>query len=362
MPQTLPISRDHVAHLERSLLRTHDLMRSGLTERSITRLIKVGDLMRLRRSWYVNKSFWNSASFRDRHLLAMIAALGSADTTPVFSHRSAATLHGLPVWSPWMENIFKKPKTNRSDPKIVELTKPIRHGTVSRFLNVHRGVLEPGEGAIVAGFTCTSPMRTIIDLARTEPFGIALACTDSLLNRLFCHDRVLDDTSWHEWRNKLIAHTRSYPGHRGMALTRALATLADPRSDSPLESVSRLRMHQLGIRVELQTPVPSENGGILYLDFRFPEFNVFGECDGKVKYFDPEMLNGRSAAEVVHEEKLRHDWITGSTSMRGVRWGANDVTTTAVFARKLRAFGIEVPGRPTMEFGKEITRFLDRLP
>ncbi|QIM18937.1 hypothetical protein G7066_10725 [Leucobacter coleopterorum] len=361
MPQSEPVTHSKIAHLKRSLVRTQDLLWSGLTERDITHHVKTGDIIRLRRSWYTGQETWTSASMANQHLLAMIAASGAAETTPVFSHRSAATLHGLPVWSAWMERVFNKPPDKLTDPKVVALTKPARHGTVSGFLSIHRGELGPEEVGSVAGFTCTSAVRTIIDLARTEPFGIALACTDSLLNKLFSTNRVIDETSWHEWRAQLIAYTLNHPRRRGMAVVRNLAILSDPGSESPLESVSRLRMHQLGIRVELQTPIPAENGGTLYLDFKLPDFNVFGECDGKVKYFNTDMLNGRSAAEVVHEEKLRHDWIEGTTSMRGIRWGAKDLTTAAVFARRLRAFRIEVPGRPTLEFGKDIATFLGRL-
>ncbi|QIK62604.1 type IV toxin-antitoxin system AbiEi family antitoxin domain-containing protein [Leucobacter viscericola] len=359
MRQAKPVTRTQVAGLERSLVRTQELLRSGLTERNIAHHVKTGELIRLRRSWYTGKEAWTSPSMADQHLLAMIAVRGAAETTPVFSHRSAATLHGLPVWSPWMERIFHKPA---SDPRIVALTKSARHGTVGGFLSIHRSDLDPEEVGSIAGFMCTSPVRTIIDLARTEPFGIALACTDSLLNQLFSTNRVIDEAAWHEWRTQLIAYTHDRPRQRGMAIVRKLAILANPGAESPLESVSRLRMHQLGIRVELQVPVPSENGGTLHVDFKLPDFNAFGECDGKVKYFDAEMLNGESAAEVVHKEKLRHDWIVGTTNMRGIHWGAKDVTTAAVFARRLRAFRIEVPGKPTKEFGKEIATFLGRLP
>lgn len=361
MTRDLVPTSDRLAELAQDLLSTRELFQTGLTERNITSRVRSGELARLRQGAYLHGARWSAASPADRHLTAMIAAQQAATNRHVFSHRSAATLHGLPAWSAWLARIFGSPVRGFADPKAVEVTHPMRHGSQSEFMIHHRGALSAADIVTAIGFSCTSPERTVIDLARTEPFGIALACTDALLRHMFRLGRQLDTQSWRSWQAQLIDYTLRHRGHRGMSTVRVLAALADPRSDSPLESVSRLRFLQLGIPVELQTPVPAEDNGTLYLDFTFPGLNIFGECDGRAKYTDEDLLGDQTPTEVLLKEKDRHDWVTGSTKMRGVRWGASHVTSAAVFAKRLRAFGIPVPGFPSPELDRETRSLLHRL-
>ncbi|QIM16235.1 hypothetical protein G7067_07050 [Leucobacter insecticola] len=361
MPQDAPVTPAHIAELKTKLLDARSLFQSGLTERAVATKLNTEALVRLRRDSYVNGEFWDSASLADRHLAAMLAVQRAAGSPRVFSHRSAASLYGLPIWSAWMGRICGTPLDPAST-KVVDITSTAKRGTRSRSLRRHRGTLRPEDVEIVAGLSCTSPSRTVIDLACTEPFGIALACTDALLREMFTVNRLVDTQSWHEWQDELITYTRRHARRRGMAVTRALATLADPRTDSPLESISRLRFHQLGIAVIPQVRIAAEHTGWLYLDFVLHEQGIFGECDGAMKYSDKQLLNYRTPAEVVLQEKQRQDWAAGESGMRGVRWGAKDVTTAAVFAERLRAFKVEVPGSPTLQFGRETAAFLLRLP
>ena len=140
-----------------------------------------------------------------------------------------------------------------------------------------------------------------------------------------------------------------------------LAQLADARAESPLETASRLRFQQLGIAVELQVPVPAPDGGLYFVDFLLPELGVWGECDGKSKYVGPD-TGGHATAETLYAEKRRHDWITGTMNLRGIRWGVREVLTLDRFARHLSAHGIAVPGLPSHEFDAETRSFLARVP
>ncbi|MBL3700972.1 hypothetical protein D3228_15220 [Leucobacter luti] len=244
----------------------------------------------------------------------------------------------------------------------VHITVPVgAHGTGSRYVVRHRNRLSPTECVRIAGVHLTGWERTLFDLARTEPFVVALACADAALRaevRSGRGGRQIDATAWEAWRARLLDRAERLPRGRGIAAVRALAELADPRADSPLESVSRLRALQLGIEVEPQAEVLAEDGGSLFVDLLMREYGVFGECDGKSKYTDPALRGGQSAAEIVYAEKRRHDWIAGTQRWRGVRWGAAEVTTSAAFARFLTAHGVPVPGKPARRHSPSTARVL----
>lgn len=81
-----------------------------------------------------------------------------------------------------------------------------------------------------------------------------------------------------------------------------------------------------------------------------------------MKYFEKEVRGGRTADEIAYAEKLRYDWICGTTGMRGVRWGASHAVTANRLAARLREFRIRVPGTATLSHGRDIADFLNRLP
>lgn len=235
------------------------------------------------------------------------------------------------------------------------------HGSETGTTFRHRNVLAANERVALAGFVLTSAERTVFDLARSEPFPIALACADAYVKRAFIVGRNIDHASLQAWRERMIQRADHMPRGRGMGAVRALAAIANPLADSPLESVSRLRLLQLGIVPELQVGVPSERGGTYFLDFLIRELGVFGECDGKSKYTNAALRAGRTAEEIVYAEKRRHDWIAGSQGLRGIRWGAAEAISAAILEQHLRAQGTHVPGRPTRSYGAQVARFLGGL-
>lgn len=349
-----------ITHAEPQVLRSEDLVRAGMTTRSLAEAVTAGRLIRLRRGWYATATYWKTAAAEGQHLAALIAAHRDTSSRRVFSHRTAATLLQLPVWSSWLEGgSAAVPR----DPLVVHVTaSSSASGASGSPLVRHRSELRSEEIGHIAEFTCTSPERTIFDLARTEPFTVAFACAESVLRGLAWKKRRLDTDEWAAWRERLLERAGRHPRGRGVAAARVIARLADPRSESVLESISRLRLMQLGIDVEQQVPVRAENGGTLHLDFRFAKLAMFGECDGKSKYTDQSLRGQRSAEEVLYAEKRRHDWVTATTGMRGIRWGAADVLTAARLGARLRAFGVPVPGVPSRTDGDEAAAFLRRLP
>ncbi|MHA3684401.1 hypothetical protein ACXR2W_09105 [Leucobacter sp. HY1908] len=199
-------------------------------------------------------------------------------------------------------------------------------------------------------------------LARTEPFVVALACVDHLLHHEFSINNVIDVSSWRHWQSELSAVLRATPRSAGNLAVRALLEFANPASASPLESVSKLRMLQLGIDFELQKRVQSPGGRWWYIDFWFPGQQRFGECDGRAKYADEVLRQGRSADDIVYAEKRRQNAIEGITRTRGVRWGASEVETRDTFAKMCTDYGITFLGRPLPSLDRRLAQFLLMQP
>ncbi|CAG7622043.1 hypothetical protein ACFPZL_10275 [Leucobacter soli] len=359
---------EKLALIAQHLFHAADLARNGYTARDIAAAVESGRFIRMRRGWYLDGGRWEDGEAADRHLAALLAANASAPGARIFSHRSAATLHGLPVWSGWLGAAAglgsSLPEAAERDRQLA--VEVIARGSVSgpstpRLVR-HRCELADADIGVFGGFTCTSPERTIVDLARTEPFAVAFACAEKHLRRIACTGRGVDLEAWAAWRERMLERVRRRPRMRGSVAVRMIAVLAGPESESELESISRLRLLQLGFEAEQQVPVRSETGGSLYLDFVLRGLGLFGECDGRAKYTDPEFRGGRSADQVLYDEKRRHDWVSGSTGWRGIRWGAPDLITVGRFGRRLREFRVPVPGAPTRAYGAEAAAFLRRLP
>ncbi|KAM9863578.1 hypothetical protein ACI1US_00508 [Leucobacter sp. BZR 635] len=274
----------------------------------------------------------------------------------MFSHRSAAVLHGLPAWSGWLS-------PTEQDPVRVHTTVARGTDTTStRVLRRHISALSMQDTTRVGDFTVTSTELTLVDLARSDAFPIALACADAHLHRATNARRRAGDAVWRGWQDRLQRRTEAMPGYSGVRAVRALAELADPRAELPLESLSRLRFLQLGLVPELQVPVPAQAEGELRLDFVLPELGFWGECDGKAKYTSGELVGSSSAEEIVYQEKRRQDWIAGTTGMRCIRWGVPEVLTLDRFATHLSAHGVTFPGTPSLVHSPATTRFLAALP
>jgi hypothetical protein len=89
----------------------------------------------------------------------------------------------------------------------------------------------------------------------------------------------------------------------------------------------------------LQVPFPRGDGGVDIVDFDWPDLGAFGEFDGKGKYFREELTDGRSADEVLWDEKTREDRIRQHRP-RAVRWGWDVAMSRPRLAHTLAAVGV----------------------
>lgn len=288
------------------------------------------DPVRLHRGVYVRGDDWQALRVEDRHLAVILAVQHSAGGERVFSHSSAAVLHNLPLYG--------------SAEPVAHVTQPRSRGGVPlQQLVRHRTELADEDIVSVAGVLCTSPERTLLDLSRSGATETALACADSYLRQRFRVNQHIDFEPLGNWRDEMRTRVEALRGQRGVRLAERMLLLADPRKDSVLESVSHLRLVQLGFEVHIQVPVSGPKGPNYYVDFEFVGLDLFGECDGRSKYSDERQLGDLTPEQVLYREKRRQEWICGTTGKRMVRWGYVDVASTRHLARLLRAYGVPAP-------------------
>ena len=105
--------------------------------------------------------------------------------------------------------------------------------------------------------------------------------------------------------------------------------LLDPRSESAIESVSRLRLGSTTLPApEPQVEIFDRNGVFLgRLDFYWDEFGVGGEVDRKMKYQD-------KPGEVLWLEKKRQEPME-DRGLVFVRWGRSDLDTMAYLQARI---------------------------
>lgn len=328
MPRTLDLS------MARSLLASRDqLLSRRWTDRQISTGVTGGDLVRVRRGWYVEGDAWRGLWSEGQHLLKVLAAHLNADGEgPVFSGESAAVLWGLPLY--------------RHRPAVVHaLLDGTRHGRTRAGILWHpRSEIDLHDIVTVDGIRCTSMDRTVIDAARTLPVAAAVSLADAALRRVATREHEQDAELAADWRERLgsrLGESRA----RGVRVARRVIAFADGRAQLPGESVSRLHLARLGFRnLGLQESVVGSRGSRYWLDFAFRGARVFGEFDGEGKYLDPDLLQSRSTQEVLLEEKRREDDIRGVTGWRLIRWGNEHIRSSGMLGARLSAFGVRPPG------------------
>ncbi|UOQ61265.1 hypothetical protein MUN76_04655 [Leucobacter rhizosphaerae] len=277
---------------------------------------------------------WSTLSPNDRLVARARAVNRAATREPLFTHTSAAALLGLPLFDVTTDSTHVASPVNGP-------------GRSSGGLIRHRFDVQPEDITFRHHLRCTTPDRTVFDLARSARAEAGLSCADAVLRAQFRTHRSIDRTGIDAWRAQMRERVSESAGTRGLHTLRRVVDLADPRADSVLESISRLQFLRLGFNVDIQVPVPSPSGGHYFVDFELLGIGVLGECDGRSKYRSPLLRNGESAEEVVYREKRRHDWICGTTGKRMIRWGFAEATTPTRMARMLTAYGIAIPGGPS---------------
>jgi len=191
----------------------------------------------------------------DGELLPLRLALEHAGPRACLSHLTAARLLGIEVVD---------------DPGTQHVTVP-RNRSRCRMEGwaVVRSDVEPADRVEEDGLRATGAVRTVADLARTQPTEIALASADSAVRLGLCEAEEL--------RRRLTSTLG-----QGAAGVRAVGHLLDPLSGSVLESLLRHLLVTAGLPYpRTQYRIADADGDeIARVDFCWPERRLVVEADG----------------------------------------------------------------------------------
>lgn len=346
---------------------------SGLhTGTALSRQVGRGSQFRIRRGIYAERRSWSAALPTERYNASMAAA-ALAGASGVFCRESALVLHGIPLlkvpaevhlrtlhrsqvgvrahpgWLSFPTRLHEPPlprgvtRAQARAPLAAGHSAAWAHAgasgaaaTCDASAAIARQLITPeGLRAFSAGSTgltvAVEPLPlALLDTVPRLPFDQSVVVLDAALARFAAQGITLEE-ALHGWQSFLRVARLQRAWDRAVAF-------ADPRAESVGESLSRVRIMELGFAApRLQTCVWAEDREYR-LDFEW-EGGVVGEFDGKHKYLRAQELFGRSAEEAVYREKLREDAIR-STGRRVVRWSWDDLHRPGILRDRLARAGV----------------------
>lgn len=259
---------------------------------------------RIERGRYLPASEWEAMDSDTRYLTHIHAFSELTRAEQVFSHWSAIALWRYPIIGRW--------------PDAVHVTLGSASGQRSSARVVRHVTDLPDEDVVeLDGLLVTSPLRTLVDLARAAPFATGVAAIDCALAEFGSARGVAPFVE----RDALLDRAARLAGQRGVRRLRKVIDFADSRSGSSGESHSRVQIARLRLpQPDLQVEIVDLDGRAWHSDFGWLKYRMLGEFDGLVKYTRNRYLRGRDVADVVIEEKLREDAIRLASGCGMVRW------------------------------------------
>jgi hypothetical protein len=226
-----------------------------ITRHEIDELLRVRGLRRVLHNVYVSADLPDTVTLRVQ-AAGLVVTPGS-----VFCDRTAAWLHGVDVF----------------DYRELEILPPLevvvlrdRHRVERRGCDGGERDLAPYDIMTLGNVRVTTPLRTALDLGCSLPRGSALAALDMFM-RLHGVTLLMLEQS-----------LPRYKGRRGVVQLRSLVPLADPRSESPGESIVRLAIHDDDLPLpEPQWWVFDMDVAKYRLDLAYPKHRVAVEYDGE---------------------------------------------------------------------------------
>ena len=250
----------------------------------------------------------------------------------VASHGSAALLADLPTW--------------RLPDAACHTVSPLPPSGDSRAGHLHRARIPP-EQVRPGLIPRTVVARTVADIAREHGLWDAVVAGDAALQRGCLTYEALED---------VVAGCVRWPGIRR---ARGLAVLLDGRSESPLESVSRLLVSRLGFPDPvLQAKIARPSGQVVArVDLFWDDVGLVGEVDGREKY----RIDGDRVADAqatLHEQRRRQERLE-DLGLVVVRWGIEEINRPVLLADKLRSGFARATARTP---GRRLWRTVDAPP
>lgn len=297
-----------------------------VNDRRLRARIDSAAITRIAPGSFVDTRLWGRLTPLARHAQRVWEAAMRSRAKTVFSHWSAAALHGIDILGAWPAHI---------DVSIAAAAGGRSSGAIRRHT---RDLAEIGTTGW-QGHRVTTPLRTAVDLAASLPFVEAVAVADQTLWARRVGGALVE-------RDVLLAAAHSRTGRGSARATRA-ADFASPLADSVRESQSRVLISTMGFpEPELQARFVLLDGREAFTDFFWRDHGHIGEFDGAGKYRDPAMLKGRSPEEVLLAEKDREDELRRQVRAFS-RWRIPALKSPRLLYDILRGAGLPTAtGRP----------------
>lgn len=289
-----------LSHINGGVFSRADALARGETDRTLLSAVRSGMLVRLRRGMYVPADVYAACDDVGRHLLLARAAVASQQGRVALTGASAAALHGFAAYGSCLTTVH-----------LIRLDGGSSRSAANVQHHVSGSDLEE-DVADYGGILAVSPARSVWEVACRHSLESGVVTADSALREQPALARGLD---------ALADRFARFPGsgHGRTALR-----LADPRSESVGESVTRVKFFRFGIPIpELQHKVFDSAGNLVGIaDFYWELYRHLGEFDGKVKYLKY-LRPGESPTDCVFREKRREDRMrAGSQGMSRFDWAS----------------------------------------
>jgi hypothetical protein len=310
--------------------------------RSLSQRYQRGELVRVRRGIYADKTTWLALKPWERYA-ATVDAVSLELSGPGLCFESAGLVWGLKlVGVPDYVHLggASASRAGRTPPT----TRAAFHATTqSTGLEKIRGYgvfrhCHDAETISHKGLLVTTPARTAVDIIARSDFAKGVVLADHAIGPGRFKGRACSKAELLEEAEQLGSAAK----RRWVA---SVIAFADPRSGTAGESLSRARIHALGFpEPDLQTSFHDEDGFVARTDFHWRKFRVIGEFDGDAKYLRDEYLGDLSSREAVLAEKKREDRLR-ALGFVVARWDWATANDPERLKRKLTAAGLPVVGR-----------------
>ncbi|MGH3447207.1 MAG: hypothetical protein ACRDQA_19290 [Nocardioidaceae bacterium] len=277
---------------QRGIFARHQAIACGYTKREFDAMTtpRTGPWVRVRYGVYADRKVWVGLSSDERLRLRDRAALLVCDEQTVLSHSSAARLLGLPVYD--------------ADDGLTHVTRPGQSQTsrVQAGIKHHRTPLDPARIITLDGVRVTDPAKTTLGMAAEFGYRSGLVTADAALREGASRGDLLS----------LASAVTTEPHAPAM---RAVAEAADGRAETPIETLGRILLVNMGITdLELQVVIALADDHSAVVDIYSRGLRHVFEADGRVKYQDQYDARGRlvTADDVVWFEKKREDLVRGT--------------------------------------------------
>lgn len=309
------------------LVTAADLRSLGIDRRIVADWVRRGALITVRRGVYTSAELWAAwDEYRDRPLARIRAAELTLTIQHVFSHDSAALLHGLPLLRP--------------QESAVHVTRRHLRGSMTKAGVHHHGARHDQERATeIAGLPVMDIPRTVVDLSREHGYRAGLVAADGAMQlgvpRAAMAKAAAEMTGW--------PHSLT---------VNAVVRDADPGAESALETLARELVIETGLGpVETQFPVRIP-GGVAWIDLRVGCHLI--EADGRIKFQSTDqggVAAQSSGATLWSERKRQHLVCAEGLGMTRLdyadHWGAAREQAKerllAEYAVTIGRYGTELP-------------------